>query len=111
MKAKLTTYHQAPRKTRLVADLVRGKTVAEALEILSFLPKKVADPMKRLIASAAANHGGNKEQLVVKKITVDKSIIMKRYMPRARGSSSMIRHRTSHVKVELATKAAAMLAK
>ncbi len=104
MKATLSTYHQTPRKTRLVADLVRGKTVAEALAILSFLPKKAAEPVKKLINSALANAQGDSETLIIKSITVDKGLVMKRFMIRARGGSSPIRHRTSHVKVELANK-------
>ena len=110
MKAKLSSYHQSPRKARLVVDLVRGKTVAEALAALAFLPKRAADPVARVIASAAANarqSGGpavGNDNLIVENISVNKSIIMKRYMPRARGSSSMIRHRTSHVAVKLANK-------
>lgn len=104
MKAKLSTYHQTPRKTRLVTDMVKGKTVSQALTILSFLPKRAAEPVKKLIASAAANAGGNNDNLIIKSITVDKGLVMKRFMIRARGGASPIRRRTSHLKVELATK-------
>lgn len=105
MKAALTNHRQTPRKTRLVADLVRGKKVNEALTILKFLPGKSAEPLAKLIKSAAdnavANQGVKREDLVIDTITVDKGIVLKRFMPRARGRATMIRRRRSHVKVNL----------
>jgi large subunit ribosomal protein L22 len=106
MKAKLSTYHQAPRKTRLVTDMVKGKTVKAALETLTFLPKRAAEPVAKVIASAAANAGGDHANLIVKSITVDKGLVMKRFMIRARGGASPIRKRTSHINVKLDTKPA-----
>ncbi|MEK7136000.1 MAG: 50S ribosomal protein L22 [Patescibacteria group bacterium] len=108
MKASLINYKQAPRKVRLLADLVRGKTVAQALLELSFTDKRASEPMCKLIASAAANAEKNfdtrKESLFIKEIRVDKGLIMRRFMPRARGRATPIRHRTSHVNVLLAVK-------
>lgn len=108
MKASLSNHRQTPRKTRLVVDLIRGKTVAEALTILKFLPKSSAESVAKLIASAAANasqkEGLTNDQLVIKTITVDKGIVLKRFMPRARGSASRISRRRSHLAVTLAKK-------
>ncbi len=104
MKASLVNYRQAPRKTRLVTELVKGKSVAEALTMLKFLDKRAAHPVAKLIASAAANaekQGEDARQLFVRGFTVDKGIVMKRSMPRAFGRSAPIRHRTSHLSVTL----------
>lgn len=105
MKATLTNHRQTPRKTRQVADLVRGKKVSEALSILKFLPGKSAEPLAKLIRSAADNAVKNdqakRESLVIDRITVDKGIVLKRFMPRARGRASMIRRRRAHVKINL----------
>lgn len=105
MKASLKNYRQAPRKVRLVADLVRGKSVPQALQALDFLPKKASLPVKKLILSAAANakqkEGLEAADLAVGKIFVDKGFVFKRLMPRARGSAAMIRKKSSHVVVEL----------
>ncbi|MBI2097914.1 MAG: hypothetical protein HYT46_03220 [Candidatus Vogelbacteria bacterium] len=57
MKAQLNNYRQSPRKVRLLADLVRGQTVGEALKRLKFLPKRAASPLAKLIRSASANYG------------------------------------------------------
>ncbi len=110
MKAKLTNYRQAPRKVRLLADLVRGKTVPEALTTLAFAAKRASRPMAKLIASAAANanvkNSLTPEQLQVKTITVNKGQVLKRSMPRARGSAYPIHKHSSHIEVELAPKTA-----
>ncbi len=107
MKATLTNHRQTPRKTRLVADLVRGKKVAEALTMLKFLPSKSAEPLAKLIKSAAdnavKNGGANREELVIESVTVDKGLMLKRYLPRARGRASLIRRRRAHVTVNLKT--------
>ena len=108
MKASLYNYKQSPRKVRLLADLVRGKRVSAALTELTFLPKRSALPVKKLIASALANavNAGvaDTENLYVKDIRVDKGIVMQRRMPRARGSAFPIKKRTSHLIVELGQK-------
>ena len=108
MKASLYNYKQSPRKVRLVTNLVKGKTVPAALLELSFLPKRAALPIKKLIASALANAvamGASTDGLIIKDIRVDKGLVMKRRMPRARGSAFPINKRTSHLIVVLGEKA------
>lgn len=105
MKASLNNYRQSPRKVRLVADLIKGKKIADAEVQLSFLAKRSSLPIKVLLMSAVANAGVQgfaPETLIVKNVRVDKGLIMKRMMPRARGSAYRINKRTSHVIVELA---------
>ena len=104
MKASLKNYRQSPRKTRLVTELVKGKTVPEALTALKFLNKRAASPIAKLISSAAANaekQGEDSRTLVISNIAVDKGIVMTRFMPRAFGRAAPIRHRMSHVVVTL----------
>lgn len=104
MKVFVKNYRQSPRKVRLVADLVRGKSVADALAVLSFLEKKAAEPMKKALLSAVANAkalGTNSDTLKITHIAIDKGIVMKRSMPRARGSASPINRRSSHIALEL----------
>ena len=105
MKATLKNYRQSPRKVRLVADAVKGKSLSEALALLTFTVKRASDPLAKLIASAAANaekQGENPESLFIQSITVNGGVTLKRSMPRARGSASPIRKRSSHVTVALA---------
>lgn len=109
MKASLKNYRQSPRKVRLVGDAIKGQRVSDALVYLSFLPKRAALPLKKLLDSAVANvkqAGGNIDNLVVTELRVDKGIVLKRMMPRARGSASRINKRTSHVLLQLGEKAA-----
>jgi len=104
MKATLKNYRQSPRKVRLIADLVRGKSVAQALSILQFVNKRAAKPFAQLIDSAKANavlQGKRADRLVIKSAAVDKGEVMKRFMPRARGSASPINRRSSHIVIEL----------
>lgn len=100
--ATLKSYNQSPRKVRLVADLVKGKKVPAALAALEFLPKRASQPIAKLIKSAVANAKVSPETLTVKNMTVESAGMLKRYMPRARGSASIIRRKLSRVKVELA---------
>lgn len=104
-KANLNNYRQSPRKVRLVADMVRGKSVEEASTILDFMPKRAALPIQKLIASAKANLFGGKatgeEKAVVKSITVDDGPTLFRRRPRSRGMANPIRKRTSNVSVVL----------
>ncbi len=103
-KATLSNFRQAPRKMRLVANLVRGKRVVDALSHLDFVAKKAAQPVKTLIMSALANAKAldiPTENLIIKIITVDGGKIMYRRRPAARGSAHPIRKRTSAVFVEL----------
>lgn len=107
MKAVLKNYRQSPRKVRLIADLVRGKKVAQALTTLNFVNKRAAEPFAKLIRSAEANarlKGIDTSTLVIKSVAVDKGTVLKRFMPRARGSASRINKRNSHITVELGTK-------
>jgi large subunit ribosomal protein L22 len=102
--ATLESHNQSERKVRLVANLVKGKKVPAALAALEFLPKRAAEPMKKLIASAAANasqKGENPEELTVKAVIVENAGMLKRYMPRAFGRASLIRRRKSRVIVTL----------
>jgi len=105
MKAELRKYNQSPRKVRLVTDLVKGKKIDEALKALSFLPKRAALPIKKLIESAVANakaNGLDVATLKVKAISVDTDGMMVRYMPRAMGRATPIRRKKSRVSVTLA---------
>lgn len=103
-KAHLKTYRQSPRKTRLVADTVRGKKVDDAITALEFIPKRAALPIQKLIASALANAKNLSipvENLIVKTITVDDGAILYRRRPRSKGMANPIRKRTSHISVTL----------
>jgi large subunit ribosomal protein L22 len=105
MKAKLRYLRIAPRKVRLVADMIRGKHVEEALNILQFTEKASSTPLAKLVKSAVANadqmEGVNVDKLFIKTLFVDGGPVMKRYMPRAQGRATPIRHRTSHVTLQL----------
>ncbi len=104
MKAILKNYRQSPRKVRLIADLIRGKKVNEALRQLGFINKRAADPFAKVINSAVANakrDGRSAESLKISKVSVDKGTTFTRFMPRARGSASPINRRSSHITVEL----------
>ncbi len=108
MKAILKNYRQSPRKVRLVARSVRGKTPAQALMVLDFMPKRAAEPIMKLIASAVANAKVNNNvdvsELVIKGIEINKGVTLKRFRPRARGSAYRINKRTSHIVVTLEKK-------
>ena len=103
--ATLKNYRQSPRKVRLIADLVRGKSIDSAENILTFAVKRSSPVILKLIKSAVANatnnSGVSRESLFIKTITVNKGVVLKRSMPRARGSASAIRKHTSIVVVEL----------
>lgn len=101
--ASLTNYRQSPRKVRLVADLMRGKPVPQALAILTMLPKRAALPLEKLLRSAIANAQAGKtgEGFVISKIEVNKGMVLKRSMPRARGSAAPIRKKSSHVNLTI----------
>lgn len=107
MKAFLKNYRQSPRKVRLVANLIKGKSVDIALLELAYLPKRSATPLQKLLKSAVANakkDGFTSADLIVKNLTVDKGLVMKRIMPRARGTAAQILKRMSHIKLELSKK-------
>lgn len=103
--AKLRYLRIAPRKVRLVADLIRGKSVEEAQTILNFIQKKPASVLAKLLKSAIANAKNNfqlkPENLYISKITVDEGPKLKRWMPRARGQAYEIQKKTSHITIWL----------
>ncbi|SMO79692.1 50S ribosomal protein L22 [Melghirimyces algeriensis] len=98
----------APRKARLVIDLIRGKSVGEALSILRFTPRAASPIIEKVLRSAIANAEHNQqldpENLVVEKATVDEGPTMKRFRPRAMGRASRINKRTSHITVVVSEK-------
>jgi len=107
MKAFLKNYRQSPRKVRLVAGLIKGKKVSEAVAELDFLAKRAGLPIKKLLLSAVANakqQGKEMENLFIKELRVDKGIVMKRMMPAAMGTGHRINKRTSHLSLLLAEK-------
>jgi large subunit ribosomal protein L22 len=100
MKATLRYLRIAPRKTRLVVNLIRGKNVNEALGILQFTRRSASEPVRKLVESAIANaeaENADPDRLYVKTIYVDEGPTLKRYMPRAMGRATRINKRTSHV--------------
>ncbi|CAM2736153.1 50S ribosomal protein L22 [Vibrio ordalii] len=96
----------SPQKARLVADLIRGKSVDQAIEILTFSNKKAAVLVKKVLESAIANaehnEGADIDDLNVAKIFVDEGPVMKRIMPRAKGRADRILKRSSHITVVVA---------
>lgn len=104
--ASLKNYRIAPRKMRLVADMIRGKGVAQAGLILLHADKKGKHPLAALLDSAMANAVNNfkldSATLIVKEIRVDQGYVLKRSMPVSRGSAHPIKKRTSHVSITLA---------
>ena len=109
MKAILHNYRQAPRKVRLVTQLIKGKKVNDAVIELDFLAKRASLPIKKLLNSAVANAisktDAKREDLYVSNVMVDKGVVLKRSMPRARGSAFPIHKHTSNVVIELGIKA------
>ncbi|UCG38230.1 MAG: 50S ribosomal protein L22 [bacterium] len=106
--AKAKFVRIAPRKVRMVMDMVRGKPVEEALQTLGLVRKAASPIIEKIIRSALANaennHGMSTDGLVIKKAYVDEGPTLKRFMPRAMGRATMIRKRTSHITVVLAEK-------
>lgn len=104
MKATLSNYRQSPQKTRLVADLIRGKSVHGAKVALSYLPKKSAPAFIKLIDSAVSNaraSGVSADSLIVKNIAVNKGIVIRRYKPMARGRAAGVRRTRSIISIVL----------
>lgn len=106
--AKLSDARLSPQKARLVADQVRGMAVGKALTLLKFSPKKAAQIIAKVLASAIANaehnYGLNVDELTVSRIVVDEARRLKRFMPRAKGRSNRIVKRNSHITVNVATR-------
>lgn len=99
--AKHRHARSSAQKVRLVADLIRGKKVSQALDILTYTNKKAAVLVKKVLESAIANaeHNADIDDLKVTKIFVDEGPSMKRIMPRAKGRADRILKRTSHITV------------
>ncbi|RYZ89998.1 MAG: 50S ribosomal protein L22 [Proteobacteria bacterium] len=108
VKASLKYARVGAQKARLVADVVRGKDVNEAVKTLTFLNKKTAGLIKKLIESAVANAEYKKvmdvDNLYVKSIWVDQGPSLKRFRPRAQGRAYGIQKKTSHINVVLEEK-------
>jgi large subunit ribosomal protein L22 len=104
--AKLRYARLSPQKCRLVADQIRGKSVAEALQILEFSPKAAARIVRKVLESAIANaennEGADVDELKVYRVFVDEGPMMKRWKPRAKGRADQILKRTSHITVRVA---------
>lgn len=107
-KVKMKNIPQAPLKLRLVADLVRGKDVEKALELLEFTNKKGAQFVRKALNSGIANarekYGVDKKDLKIKSISVDEAPTYKRGRFAARGRYSVIFKRRSHLNLELEVK-------
>ncbi len=105
MKATAKYVRISPRKARLVADEVRGKSFPEAVSMLRFTNKSAARIIGDIVRSAAANAEHNMDadpdELYIREIRVDDGPTIKRYRARAMGRATMIRKRTSHIRVEL----------
>ena len=107
-KAIAKTVRIAPRKVRLVVDLIRGKKIGEAMAILKYTPKSASPVVEKVLKSAIANAEHNYdldlENLYVSEAYVNEGPTMKRFRPRAKGSASPINKRTSHVTVVVSEK-------
>lgn len=107
MKASQKFTRIAPRKARLVADMIRGKTVDEALIMLQNSGRRASGIFEKLVRSAVANAaendniGADVSELVVKTVYVNEGPTLKRWRPRAMGRATRINKRTSHMHVEL----------
>lgn len=108
MKAYLYNYRQSPRKTRLVANMIRGKRVTDAVLQLEFLTKRASGVFAKLINSAVANAVHNnkiaQDKLFIKEVQVNKGLTMKRVRPRSRGMANRINKRTSNITLVLGEK-------
>lgn len=112
-KAVLRYARVSAQKVRLVADLVRGRDVSEAIEVLTFTHKKSAPMIRKLVESAVANaevaakrdsQDLDIDDLYVKTIFVDQGPSLRRFRPRAQGRATRILKKTSHITVELASR-------
>ena len=107
-RAYLRGLRITPRKVKIVLDLIRNKPVGTAVGILMNTPKAASEPLLKLVKSAAAhaenNHGMDPSKLYVKECFVGPARVMKRMMPRARGSADVILKRSSNITMVLAEK-------
>ncbi|MTI94227.1 MAG: 50S ribosomal protein L22 [Firmicutes bacterium] len=106
VKASARHIRIAPRKVRVVVDLIRGKAVGDALAILRNTPKAASPVVEKVLKSAVANAEHNfelnPENLFVAKVFVDQGPTLKRFRPRARGMASRINKKTSHITLVVA---------
>jgi large subunit ribosomal protein L22 len=106
--AKLRHARISPQKCRLVADAVRGQQVGKALQTLTFMPKKGAEIVKKVLESAVANaehnHGADIDELRIEAIYVNEAPRLRRFAARAKGRGARIIKRNSHITVQLADK-------
>ena len=111
VRASAKYVRNAPRKSRLVVDHIRGKSVDDARAMLAHTPRAAAEDVLKLLNSAAANaennHDLDPEDLVIKRAYVDEGPTLKRFQPRAQGRAFRIRKRTSHMTIVLAPRAGA----
>ena len=102
-RATLKFARISARKVKIVADLIRGKDVDEALAIVKFTPKAASELLEKLLKSAIANaennHGMNRGNLVVSEIYANQGPTLKRIRPAAKGSAVRIRKRTCHITI------------
>ena len=105
VRAKGRYLRVAPRKVRLVADMIRGKQAGAALNVLKFTPKKAARMVQKVVSSAVANAEQRADvdidALYIKRIFVDEGPTLKRWRPRAMGRATRILKRSSHLTVVL----------
>jgi large subunit ribosomal protein L22 len=107
-KAVAKTVRIAPRKVRLVIDLIRGKSVGEAIAILKHTQRGASPVVEKVLNSAIANaehnYEMNPDNLFVSEAFVDEGVTLKRFRPRAMGRASQINKRTSHITVVVSEK-------
>jgi large subunit ribosomal protein L22 len=105
VRAQAKYVHAPARKARLVADLIRNRSVPEARTILAFTPKAVARDIEKVlrsaVANAEANHGLDGDDLVIAAVYADEGPTLKRFRPRARGRVGRIFKRTCHITIKL----------
>ncbi len=105
--AMLRGFRESPRRVRMVADMIRGKSAGEALAILRLQQRKAAKMLSKVLTSAIANATENEQadadKLVVSKVNVDGGPVQKRWMPRSMGRANRLLRRTSHVTVVVDT--------
>lgn len=108
MQVSATLRHAriSPQKCRLVADAVRGQSVAQALQTLTFMPKKGARIVRKVLESAVANaehnHGADIDELKISQISINEAASLRRYAARAKGRGARITKRNSHITVQVA---------
>jgi large subunit ribosomal protein L22 len=104
-RAVLKRFRESPRKVRMVADMIRGRSVDDAMSILRLQQRKAAKMLSKVLGSAIANATENEkadsDKLVVTKVFIDGGPTNKRWMPRSMGRANRILGRTSHVTVEV----------